>query len=134
MLSEDDKVREYSKEFKEALVNKVIAEPKHSMRSVATEAQIGISTLYKWVRECNNYIQPEPNYKILLDATTLLTNTAHAVNALSEFTKTLKQWIKEQGCSVILKIIKETIFNPWLPKEWYEQQHKNPVQLKLQLE
>jgi hypothetical protein len=64
----------------------------------------------------------------------LLMRLAHAVNALSEFTRRMKKWIKEQGCSAILKIIKETIFNPWLPKEWYEQQHKKPVRLKLQLE
>lgn len=53
-------MRRYPKEFKEALVNKVIGEPKRSMRSVAAEAQIGISTLHKWVHECNNYIQPDP--------------------------------------------------------------------------
>jgi hypothetical protein len=64
----------------------------------------------------------------------LLMRLAHAVNALSEFTKKLKKWIKEQGCSAILKVIKETIFNPWLPKEWYQQQHTKPIRLKLQLE
>ena len=64
----------------------------------------------------------------------LLTRLAHAVNALSEFTKKLKKWIKEQGCSATLKLIKETIFNPWLPNEWYEQQHQKPVRLTLQLE
>lgn len=64
----------------------------------------------------------------------LLMRLAHAVNALSEFTKKLKKWIKEQGCSAILKFIKETLFNPWLPKEWYQQQHTKPIRLKLQLE
>jgi hypothetical protein len=64
----------------------------------------------------------------------LLMRLAHAVNAISEFTKKLKKWIKEHGCSVILKIIKETIFNPWLSKEWYEQQNKKPRRLSLQLE
>lgn len=64
----------------------------------------------------------------------LLMRLAHAVNALSEFTKTLKQWIKEQGCSVVLKIIKKTLFNPWLSCEWYEHQHKKPIRLTLQLE
>lgn len=64
----------------------------------------------------------------------LLMRLAHAVNALSEFTKKLKRWIKEQGCAAILKVIKETIFNPWLPGSWYEQQHKRPIRLKLQLE
>jgi hypothetical protein len=64
----------------------------------------------------------------------LLLRLAHAVNAISEFTKKLKKWIKEQGCSATLKLIKETIFNPWLPKEWYEQQHKKLARLTLQLE
>ncbi|MEO8402702.1 MAG: hypothetical protein ABI597_13105, partial [Gammaproteobacteria bacterium] len=64
----------------------------------------------------------------------LLMRLAHAVNALSEFTKKFKKWIKELGCSTILKLIKETLFNPWLPKEWYEQQHKNQIRLTLQLE
>jgi len=64
----------------------------------------------------------------------LLMRLAHAVNALSEFTKKLKKWIKEHGCSAILKLIKETIFNPWLPKEWYAQQHIKPVRLPLQIE
>jgi len=59
---------------------------------------------------------------------------AHTVNALSEFTKKLKQWIKEQGCSAVLKIIKETLFNPWLSSEWYQQQHENTIRLTLQLE
>lgn len=64
----------------------------------------------------------------------LLMRLAHAVNALSEFTKKLKKWIKEQGCAAILKLIKETIFNPWLSQEWYEQQHTKPIRLTLQLE
>ena len=64
----------------------------------------------------------------------LLMRLAHAVNALSEFTKKLKKWIKAQGCSAILKLIKETIFNPWLSQEWHEQQHKKPIRLTLQLE
>src|ERR1043166_6350522 len=63
-----------------------------------------------------------------------LMRLAHAVNVLSEFTQKLKKWIKEQGCSATLKIIKETIFNPWLPKEWYEEQHKKRIRLQLQLE
>ena len=64
----------------------------------------------------------------------LLMRLAHAVNALSEFTKKLKKWIKEQGCAAILKTIKETLFNPWLPKEWYQEQHKKSVRLVLQIE
>jgi hypothetical protein len=64
----------------------------------------------------------------------LLMRMAHAVNALSEFTKRLKKWIKEQGCSAILKLIKETLFNPWLSKEWYEKQREQIPQLRFQLE
>jgi len=64
----------------------------------------------------------------------LLMRMAHAVNVLSEFTKKLKKWIKEQGCSAILKLIKETLFNPWRPKEWYEKQYKQIPQLRFQLE
>ena len=64
----------------------------------------------------------------------LLMRMAHAVNALSEFTKKLKKWIKQQGCSAILKLIKETIFNPWLSKEWYENEIKKPIRLTLQIE
>lgn len=64
----------------------------------------------------------------------LLMRLAHAINALSEFTKKLKKWIKEQGCSSILKLIKETLFNPWLSPEWYEQQHTKAIRLTLQLE
>jgi hypothetical protein len=64
----------------------------------------------------------------------LLMRMAHAVNALSEFTKKLKKWIKQQGCSATLKLIKETIFNPWLSKEWYEKEIKKPLRLTLQLE
>jgi hypothetical protein len=42
----------------------------------------------------------------------------HAINALSIFTKKLKRFFKEQGCSAILKAIKDVIFNPWLTDEW----------------
>jgi len=64
----------------------------------------------------------------------LLMRLAHAVNAISEFSKKLKKWIKEQGCSAILKLIRETLFNPWLPNGWYGAQNKKPVRLELQLE
>ncbi len=64
----------------------------------------------------------------------LLMRMAHTVNALSEFTKKIKTWIKAQGVGAILKVIRETLFNPWLPIEWYDEQRKKPAQLKLQLE
>jgi hypothetical protein len=64
----------------------------------------------------------------------LLMRLAHAVNAISEFTKKMKKSIKAQGCSAILKVIKETIFNPWLPTKWYEEQYNQPMRLSLEPE
>lgn len=63
-----------------------------------------------------------------------LMRLAHAINAISEFTKKLKKYIKELGCSATLKLIKETLFSPWLPTSWYEEQSKKVAQLRLQLE
>jgi hypothetical protein len=64
----------------------------------------------------------------------LLMRMAHAINAISEFTKKLKKWIKAHGCDATLKLIKETLFNPWLSIEWYEAQNTKPIRLQLQLE
>lgn len=64
----------------------------------------------------------------------LLMRLGHAINALSEFTKKLKQWIKGMGVSVTLKQIKETVFSVWLPGEWYEEQVKITPQLRFQME
>ena len=64
----------------------------------------------------------------------LLMRMAHAINAISEFTKTIKRAIKNVGCSAILKLIKETLFNPWLSMPWFEAQKSVPPQLRLQLE
>ena len=61
-----------------------------------------------------------------------LMRLGHAVNALSEFTKKLKKFIKEKGCSATLKTIKETLFNPWLSEDWYEEQLLVTPQLRLQ--
>lgn len=63
-----------------------------------------------------------------------LMRLAHAINALSEFTKELKKYIKALGCSATLKLIKETLFSPWLPKKWYEEQELKSAQLRFQLE
>lgn len=52
-----------------------------------------------------------------------LMRLAHAINALSEFSKKLKKYVKELGSSATLKAIKETLFNPWLPAEWYDKQN-----------
>ncbi len=59
---------------------------------------------------------------------------AHAINAISEFSRKLKKYIKDFGVSAILKLIKETLFSPWLSSEWYEQQSKVTSQLRLQVE
>jgi hypothetical protein len=58
----------------------------------------------------------------------------YAVNAISEFTKKLKRYIKELGLSTTLKIIYTVLSNPWLTKEWITQQLKKTPQLRLQLE
>jgi len=63
-----------------------------------------------------------------------LMRLAHAINAISEFTKKLKKYIKELGCSATLKLIKETLFSPWLSLSWYKKQFLKTPQLKLQLE
>jgi len=63
-----------------------------------------------------------------------LMRLGHAINAISEFTKKLKKIIKELGCWATFKLIKDTLFNPWLPEEWYDAQLKKHHQLRLQLE
>lgn len=59
---------------------------------------------------------------------------AHAINAISQFTKTLKRYIKDLGVGATLKFIKDTLFSPWLSVGWYEQQAILTPQLRLQLE
>ena len=63
-----------------------------------------------------------------------LMRLAHAINAISEFTKKIKNLVKNMGCSATLKYIKETLFNPWLSNEWYEKQLLLTPQLRFQLE
>lgn len=63
-----------------------------------------------------------------------LMRLAHAINAISEFTKILKKSVKDLGCSATLKLIKETLFSPWLSLEWYGEQTLKTPQLRLQLE
>jgi hypothetical protein len=63
-----------------------------------------------------------------------LMRLAHAINAISEFTKKLKKYVKELGCSATLKLIKETLFSPWLSLAWYKTQLLKTPQLRLQLE
>lgn len=57
-----------------------------------------------------------------------------SLNAISEFSKELKKYIKSLGCSATLKFIKETLFNPWLLISWYEDQREKKSQLCLQME
>jgi hypothetical protein len=64
----------------------------------------------------------------------LLMRLGHAINALSAFTKKLKKFMTEQGCSAVFKKIKEIIFNSWLTDEWYVEQHQKPPQLRFQME
>jgi len=40
----------FSNEFKEAIISKVLSNPGSSLRSIAAEAQVGVSTLHKWVK------------------------------------------------------------------------------------
>ncbi len=63
-----------------------------------------------------------------------LMRLGHAINAISEFTKSLKRYVKELGVSATLKLIKDTLFSPWLPTEWYAEQAQIGTQLRLQLE
>ena len=61
-----------------------------------------------------------------------LMRMAHAINALSQFTRKLKKFIKANGVSSTLKLIKETLCSPWLPVEWYESQLLEVPQLQLE--
>ena len=61
-----------------------------------------------------------------------LMRLGHAINAISEFTKTLKRFVRELGVSATLKLIKETLFSPWLPLEWYDAETQKEAQLQLE--
>jgi len=61
-----------------------------------------------------------------------LMRMAHAINALSEFTRKMKKFIKENGVSNTLRLIKETLCSPWLSLEWYEVQLLEVPQLQLE--
>ena len=64
----------------------------------------------------------------------LLMRLGHAINALSQYTKKLKKYIKDNGVNATLKFIKETLFGPWLSLEWYELEHQKTPQLRFQME
>jgi hypothetical protein len=51
-----------------------------------------------------------------------LMRLGHAINAITEFTRVIKKFIKEEGVTVILDLILETLSNPWLTPEWFEMQ------------
>lgn len=53
-----------------------------------------------------------------------LLRLGHAINAISEFTRVLKKYIKEYGLKVVLDLIVETLANPWLSEKWFEEQLK----------
>ena len=44
----------YTRDFKASLVNKVLSDPGQSIRAVATEAQVGVSSLHGWVHTAKN--------------------------------------------------------------------------------
>ena len=64
----------------------------------------------------------------------LLMRMGYAINAISEFTKVIKQYIKSLGVGAVLKKIKDTIFSNWLSLDWYDEQQKQVPQLRFQLE
>jgi hypothetical protein len=63
-----------------------------------------------------------------------LMRLGHFINALSEFNRTLKRYIKQLGVGATLNIIRQTLFAPWLPMDWYQAQSLKTRQLRLQLE
>lgn len=63
-----------------------------------------------------------------------LMRLGHAINALSEFSKTIKRYVKNLGVAATLELIRQTLFAPWLPMSWYVEQHSKKSQLRLQLE
>jgi hypothetical protein len=58
----------------------------------------------------------------------------HAINALSEFNRTLKRYVRQLGVGATLNIIRQTLFAPWLSMDWYRVQSFKTPQLRLQLE
>jgi hypothetical protein len=50
----------------------------------------------------------------------LMMRLAHAINALSEFIKRLKAYIKQFGCGYILSMIKDVMWGPWFDKKWFQ--------------
>jgi hypothetical protein len=61
-----------------------------------------------------------------------LMRLAHAINALSEFTKKLKNYIKDFGVSVILNKIKNAILHPWVTVKWIKNEIQKPFNFKIE--
>jgi hypothetical protein len=64
----------------------------------------------------------------------LLMRLGHALNALSQFTRKLKKYVKENGSSATLIFIKETLFHPWLNDSWFDMQRQQIAQLRFLME
>jgi hypothetical protein len=60
-----------------------------------------------------------------------LMRLAHAINALSEFTKKLKKYVKTLGWSNTLKRIFDAIKHPWLSDDWVKKEFQKTAQLRL---
>lgn len=59
-----------------------------------------------------------------------LMRLAHAINAISEFTKKLKKYIKAFGISNTLTRIFEAIKHPWLSNEWVKKECQKTAQIR----
>jgi len=63
-----------------------------------------------------------------------LMRLGHAINALSEFTRELRKYIMCLGVNATLKLIKDSLCNPWFSREWYESVCTESPRLRFQLE
>jgi hypothetical protein len=59
----------------------------------------------------------------------LLMRLAHAINAISEFTRKIKKHINKKGIRIVLDLIIETLANPWLKSQWIIEQCKKPARI-----
>lgn len=61
------KLKHYSNEFKQAAVKRY-HESRHGLPFVASEMDVSVSALYRWVKEMeSNKVQEEPNINDLMD-------------------------------------------------------------------
>ena len=61
-----------------------------------------------------------------------LMRLAHALNAISAFSKGLKQFIKEHGVQATIQLIKSTLAAPWLDDKWYKAEMAKPIYFQLE--